>query len=127
VYKLGLATSLCMLALLAAGVQTAFGAILTVYAFTGIAASLAYALLTPMFPPGMTGRVSTAANMLIFAASFVMQWGIGAVLKLYPVVEGRYAAAGYAAAFTSLALLQLAALAWLAPMRAAAAAQPPRL
>jgi hypothetical protein len=116
-----------MLGLLAAGVHTALGAVLVVYAFTGIAASLAYALLTPIFPPEMTGRVSTAVNVLIFAASFVIQWAIGAVLRLYPVVEGRYAAAGYAAAFTSLALLQLAALAWLAPMRAAAAAQPPRL
>src|SRR5256885_1907331 len=127
VYKLGPATPLCTLALLPPGVQTAPGALLAVYAFPGIAAPLALSLLTPMFPPGMTGRVSTAANMLIFAASFVMQWGIGAVLRLYPVVEGRYAAAGYAAAFTSLALLQLAALAWLAPLRAAAAAQPPRL
>jgi MFS family permease len=124
VYKLGLVTSLAMLTLLAAGVQASLEVILAVYAFTGIAASLAYALLTPLFPPEMTGRVSTAANMLIFGVSFLMQWGVGAVLKLYPVLEGRYAAAGYAAAFATLAALQFAALAWLLPMRREALLQP---
>ena len=66
----------------------------------------------------MTGRVSTASNVLMFALSFMVQWGIGIALRLYPVIDGRYAATGYTAAFTTLALLQLAALAWLAPMRA---------
>jgi hypothetical protein len=47
----------------------------------------------------------------------MVQWGVGIALRLYPVIDGRYAAAGYTAAFTALALLQLAALAWLAPMR----------
>jgi MFS family permease len=124
VYKLGLVTSLAMLALLAAGVHASLEAILASYAFTGISASLAYALLTPLFPPEMTGRVSTAANMLIFGASFLMQWGVGAVLKLYPVLDGRYAAAGYTAAFTTLAALQFAALAWLLPMRRESGLQP---
>ncbi|HEY5896159.1 MAG TPA: MFS transporter [Burkholderiales bacterium] len=117
VYKAGLAGSLAMLGLLAAGVHGAPGVLLAVYAFTGIAASLAYALLTPLFAPEMTGRVNTAANVLMFALSFAMQWGIGAALKLFPVVDGRYAAAGYGTAFASLAALQLAAVLWLLPMR----------
>jgi hypothetical protein len=83
----------------------------------GISAALAYALLTPLFPPEMTGRVNTASNVLMFALSFGIQWAIGAVLKLYPIVEGRYSPAGYAAAFSVLALLQLAAILWLLPMR----------
>jgi hypothetical protein len=52
------------------------------------------------------------------------------VLRLYPVVEGRYAQQGYAAAFLALAALQLAALLWILPMREAPGApapQPPRL
>jgi MFS family permease len=117
VYKAGLFIALAMLALIAAGVHQALGVLLPIYAFAGISSSLAYALLTPLFPPEMTGRVSTACNVLMFAFSFAVQWGIGIALKLYPVIDGRYAAAGYAAAFTALALLQLAALAWLAPMR----------
>jgi MFS family permease len=117
VYKAGLSVSLAMLALIAAGVQTGLGLILGVYAFTGISAALAYALLTPLFPPEMTGRVNTASNVVMFALSFALQWGIGAVLKMYPVVDGRYSPAGYTAAFATLAAVQLAAMLWLLPMR----------
>ena len=117
VYKAGLAVSIAMFGLLAAGVQTALGAILAVYGFTAISAALAYALFTPLFPPDMTGRVNTASNVLMFGTSFLFQWGIGAVLRLYPVADGRYAPEGYAAAFIALGVLQLAAIAWLLPMR----------
>jgi hypothetical protein len=116
-FKLGLAVSLAMFALLAAGVTTALGVILAIYGFTAISAALAYPLLTALVPPAMTGRVNTASNVLMFGFSFAFQWGIGAVLKLYPVADGRTSAAGYATALTLLALLQLATLAWLMPMR----------
>jgi MFS family permease len=119
VLKTGLCTALAMLALVAAGVQSSLRAILVLYAFAGISGALSYALLTPLFPPAMTGRVITASNMLMFTASFVLQWSIGAMLKLYPVADGRYASAGYSLAFSAIALLQLAALAWLLPMRPA--------
>ena len=118
VYKLGLSVSLAMLGLIASGVHAGLGGVLAVYAFSGISAALAYALLTPLFPPEMTGRVSTATNVLMFALSFGMQWAIGAALKLYPIVDGRYSPAGYAAAFTVIAAMQLAAILWLLPMRA---------
>jgi MFS family permease len=118
VYKLGLSVSLVMLALLASGVQVALGAMLVIYAFTGIASALAYALVTPLFPPEMTGRVITTSNVMLFALSFAFQWGVGAVLRLFPVVDGRYAPEGYATAFAILAALQLAAILWLLPMRA---------
>lgn len=119
VYKAGLAVSLAMFGLLAAGVQTGLGAILAVYGFTAISAALAYALFTPLFPPDMTGRVNTASNVLMFGCSFLFQWGIGAVLRLFPEVDGRYVAEGYAVAFWSLAALQAAAVLWLLPMREA--------
>jgi MFS family permease len=118
VYKLGLSVSVVMLALIAAGVQTGLPALLAVYSFTGISSALAYALLTPLFPPEMTGRVSTASNVLMFGLSFAFQWAIGAALKLYPIVDGRYSPAGYTAAFSVLVLLQLAAILWLLPLRA---------
>ncbi len=116
-YKIGLVTSLAMFALLAAGVTAGLPAILAVYAFTAISVSLAYALLTPIFPPEMTGRVITASNVMMFGTSFLFQWGIGAVLRLYPEVDSRYAAGAYATAFWSLAALQAAAVLWLLPMR----------
>ena len=116
IYKLGQAVSLAMFVLLAAGVQSGLPVILAVYGFTAISAALAYALLTPLFGPEMTGRVNTASNVLMFACSFLFQWGIGAVLRLYPEVDGRYAPEGYATAFFVLALAQLAVVAWLLPM-----------
>ncbi len=118
-YQGGLCTALAMLALLAGGVQGALREVLAIYAFACISGSLCYALLTPLFPAAMTGRVNTAANMLMFTTSFVLQWSIGAALKLYPVIEGRYSGAGYSTVLTTLAVLQLAALAWLLPMRMA--------
>jgi MFS family permease len=117
VYKVGLSISFFMLVLIAAGVHTALWAILALYAFTGISAALAYAILTPLFPAEMTGRVNTASNMLMFTLSFALQWGIGAVLRMYPVLEGRYSPTGYTVAFATLAAAQLAAMLWLLPMR----------
>ena len=116
-FKLGLSISLVMFGLLAAGVHSHLGLLLAVYGFTAISAALAYALLTPLFPPAMTGRVNTASNVLMFGCSFAFQWGVGAVLKAYPAADGRHAPEGYAAALTLLAALQLAALLWLLPMR----------
>ncbi len=116
-YKLGLSVSLVMFLFLSFGFSAWLGAILTVYGFTAISAALAYPLFTALFGPEMTGRVNTASNVLMFGCSFAFQWGIGAVLKLYPVVDGRYAPQGYGAAFLALAALQLAALAWLYPLR----------
>jgi hypothetical protein len=116
-YKAGLVLSVAMFLLLAAGVTRGLPVILAVYGFTAISASLAYALFTPLFPPDMTGRVNTASNVLMFGISFLFQWGIGAILRLYPVTDGRYSPDGYTTALFSLSVLQLAALAWLMPMR----------
>jgi MFS family permease len=130
VYKIGLAMSFAAFAAIAAGAGGMAGGgqsvksdftlfpLLAVYGFTAISAAIAYALLTPLFPPEMTGRVNTASNVLMFSVSFVFQWGIGAVLRLYPSADGRYAPEGYDTAFLILGVLQLAVLLWLAPMRA---------
>ena len=53
----------------------------------------------------------------MFGFSFAFQWGIGAVLRLYPVADGRYSPEGYAMALWILVALQVATLAWLLPMR----------
>jgi len=117
VYKAGLLLTLAGFLAIAADVRVGRLPIVMAYAFASISAAIAYTLLALRFPPEMSGRVSTAANVLMFAGSFAFQWGIGAVLRLYPVADGRYAPEGYAAAFTVLAVLQIAVLAWLLPMR----------
>jgi hypothetical protein len=116
-FKVGLVLSVVMFALLAAGVRSGLSVILAVYGFCTISAALAYALFTPLFPPEMTGRVNTASNVLMFGFSFAFQWGIGAVLRLYPVADGRYAPEGYATALWILVALQCATLVWILPMR----------
>jgi hypothetical protein len=123
IFKLGLGVSLGMFLLLALGIRGELTLLLAVYGFTTISAALAYPLFTALFGPDMTGRVNTASNVLMFGCSFVFQWGIGAVLRLYPVADGRYAQQGYTAAFLALGALQLAALLWILPMRETPARQ----
>jgi MFS family permease len=125
IFKLGLSASLGVFLLLALGIHRWPGAILAAYGFTAISATLAYPLFVSLFGAEMTGRVNTASNVLMFGCSFAFQWGVGAVLALYPVTDGRYAQQGYAAAFCILAGLQIAALLWLLPLREKP--QPPRL
>jgi hypothetical protein len=117
VYKLGVVVTLAMFGLLAGGVTTGLSLTVTLYGFFSISAALAYPLLTVRFAHAMAGRVTTAANLMLFAGSFAAQWGIGAVLRLYPVTDGRYAAGGYAAAFIGLGVLQLLSVLWLLSMR----------
>jgi hypothetical protein len=50
---------------------------------------------------------------LLFGISFVFQWGIGLILKQYPVIDGRYSAAGYTVAFMVLAVAQGTTILWL--------------
>jgi MFS family permease len=116
-FKLGLCVSVAAFLLLASGTRAGLGVTLTVYGFTTISAALAYALLTPLFPPEMTGRANTASNVLMFGVAFLFQWAVGAVLRFYPVTDGRTAPEGYAMALGILAVLQIASLAWLLPMK----------
>jgi MFS family permease len=117
VFKLGMAVSVAAFWLLALGVTRGLGVLLFVYGFTTISAALAYALLPGTFPIEMTGRVSTASNVLMFTVSFAFQWGVGAVLRLYPALDGQYSPQGYGSALMILGMLQLAVLAWLLPLR----------
>ena len=116
-YKVGLASCILMFGLLAARVTDGLALILPVYGFTSIAGALAYPLLTSLFGPEMTGRVNTASNVLMFGVSFAFQWGIGAVLRLFPVDGQTYSPQGYATAFLILAALQVAALLWVLPVK----------
>jgi hypothetical protein len=112
-----------MLLCAAAFAPLAFGApgvtvVLALFAATSIAAIIAYALLTHIVPPAQTGRVTTASNLLLFGTSFTVQWGVGAVLGLWPSAGGRYAPEAYRFAFGLLLAAQAAAAAWLLTAKA---------
>ena len=116
-YKLGTAISVAAFVAIAFDLVPAKMPLLMVYGFCSISAALAYALLTRHFPPEMTGRVNTAANVAMFFVSFLCQFGIGVVLRMFAVVDGRYSPDGYTLAFGLIAAAQCAALAWLLPMK----------
>jgi len=81
-----------------------------IFGTTGI---VPYAVLSQSFPLHLSGRVNTALNLLVFVAAFAAQWGIGAIINLWPVAAGDgYAPAGYQAAFAVMLLLQLLSLVW---------------
>ena len=107
-----------MLAAVAAFVPLALGAggvlfFLPLFAATSIATINAYTLLTHLVPPAQSGRVTTASNLLMFVVSFCFQWGVGAILGLWPSTGGRYDPDGYRVAFGILLAAQAAAAAWL--------------
>lgn len=84
--------------------------------FLGLSAfgSLSYPLLAARFPREMTGRVVTALNLVTFMLAFVVQFGVGAIINLWPVTDGRYAAEGYRTSFALCWILQALSVAWLA-------------
>ena len=116
-YKVGAATAVAAFIAIAFDLVQAKMPLLMVYGFSTISAALAYALLTRHFPPEMTGRVNTAANVAMFFVSFLCQFGVGVVLRMFPVVDGRYSPDGYMLAFGLIAAAQCAVLAWLLPMK----------
>ncbi|MCU0896768.1 MAG: MFS transporter [Burkholderiales bacterium] len=88
-------------------------------------AALSYSILSREFPAALSGRVNTAVNLLIFVAAFAAQFGIGAIMDLWPVADGRYPAEAYRAAFGIVAALQLVAFLVLLPARVAPTAARP--
>lgn len=83
------------------------------FGFFGTCGILPYAALSQRFPRQLAGRVNTALNLLVFLAAFGAQWGIGAVISLWPLsAGGHYAEAGYQAGFGMMLVLQLLGLGW---------------
>lgn len=85
------------------------------FGFIGTAGVIPYPALAACFPGHLAGRVSTGLNVLVFVAAFAAQWGVGAVISLYPVsADGHYAAEGYRASFLLLLALQALCMVWYA-------------
>jgi predicted MFS family arabinose efflux permease len=83
------------------------------FGFVGTSGSVLYPALAMTFPDYLVGRVSTGLNVLVFIATFFLQWGIGAVIGLFPLTTGGgYSPQGYQTAFFALLCLQLLGLFW---------------
>ena len=82
------------------------------YAFFGTAGILPYSVLPRWFPPHLSGRVITAVNLLVFVLAFAAQWGIGAIIDLWPETATGYAPIAYQMAFAVVLAVQVVAIAW---------------
>lgn len=80
--------------------------------FLGSSCILTFAGLAQIFPKKISGRVSTILNVQVFMGAFIIQWGIGAIIELWPTTEIGYDPASYQVAIGVLVLLQFAGLAW---------------
>ena len=84
-----------------------------IFGFLGTAGILPFAVLPRRFPSKLTGRVITSINLLIFLTAFIAQWGIGAIINIWPkTAVGGYAVEGYQAAFAVTFGIQFLSLIW---------------
>ncbi len=83
------------------------------FGFFGTSGIIAYAALSQRFPVQLSGRVTTAVNLLVFIAAFLGQWAIGAIIGQWPVgADGKYALAGYRSGFSVMLAIQAMTLLW---------------
>jgi MFS family permease len=115
----GLGLFLATQLVLALGVHAYAAVTWTAFGFFGAATFLTFAILTERFPPEHTGRVLTAANLLIFVVAFVLQWGIGAIINLFAAAgDGRYPPEAHSTAFFVALGVQVIGFAlFLSPLR----------
>lgn len=109
----GLALASASLALLALGTRT--GSLVLWCTFVGgsTAIVLSFSLLSRRYPKEMSGRANTGINVFGFSGMFLGQWGLGAVLDLWPQSASGYAPQAYTWALGLAWAIQFAGLAWL--------------
>ncbi len=61
--------------------------------------------------------MNTGLNFLVFVGAFATQWGLGAIISLWPAENGQYPLAAYRVALGTCLVLQVAAIAWYAARR----------
>jgi predicted MFS family arabinose efflux permease len=93
------------------------GAIFAVFGFTGAFNVALLAQARALFPPHMSGRAITAANMFGFAGTALIQWWMGLIIGAFAVdAQGHYPPAAYTAAFLFTFVGTVSALAWYATL-----------
>ena len=80
--------------------------------FFGSSSILVYAGYAIKFPRNLSGRVSTMLNFLVFFGAFVLQWGIGAIIQMWPTDELGYDPESYKVAIGILVFFQVVGLIW---------------
>ena len=86
--------------------------LVVIFGFLGSSCILTFAGLAQIFPKKYSGRVSTILNVQVFMGAFIIQWGIGAIIELWPTTEIGYDPASYQVAIGVLVLMQAAGFVW---------------
>ena len=80
------------------------------FGFLGSAPLLVFSVFGQTFPARLAGRANTAQNMLSFIGAFAAQWGIGAIINIWPELSGGlYDPAGHRAALITVIGIETAA------------------
>jgi len=109
----GMAGFMVILAVLTAGNILPPRLMWMLFGFFGTAGIVTYAELSRQFPVSLAGRVNTALNLLVFVAAFAGQWGIGAIVNLWPpTAQGHFPLAAYRVGFGVMLALQALGLLW---------------
>jgi MFS family permease len=112
---IGMAAFLAAVVVMAAGAGGAPLTLCAAFGFVGAASSLMYTVVAGLYPPHMAGRATTSLNLTMFLAAFLLQWGLGAVIGLWPKGEGGgWPAEAHCVALAIPAALLAAALLWYA-------------
>lgn len=78
------------------------------FGFFGTSGIIAYSALSQDFPAYLSGRVTTALNLLVFVAAFGGQWAIGGIIDFFSEGTTALPPAGFKAGFLLLLLLEIA-------------------
>lgn len=96
-----------------------------VFGFSGASSSLMYAVTAQLYPAHLAGRATTSINLTMFLTAFVLQWGLGAMIGLWPKGESGWPAEAFSVAFAIPAVLLAATLLWFIPATARPAPSTP--
>ncbi|WP_287410093.1 MFS transporter [Oceanithermus sp.] len=88
----------------------ALGVLLFALGYTGTVGVILLAYARLAFPTWLTGRATTAVNLFGIGGTFLVQWGMGAVIQRFPRTDGAYPPEAFSAAFGTAAVLGALAL-----------------
>jgi predicted MFS family arabinose efflux permease len=78
------------------------------FGFLGTSGIIAYSALSQSFPVYLSGRVTTALNLLVFIAAFAGQWAIGAIIDFFTHGDKILSPEGFKAGFLLLLIFEFA-------------------
>ena len=80
------------------------------FGFLGTSGIIAYSALSQSFPVHLSGRVTTAINLLVFITAFAGQWTIGGIIDFFSNGETTLSSQGFTVGFVLILLLEIVGL-----------------